>query len=164
MASGDTLLVISPLAAEVPASNYPQHDVRNNRPVLDFDAATEETCYFTATLPRHYGGGGVSVTLVWAATSATSGSCRWEAAFELLTGLDIDSDSFASAQSAGGTANATNGVPTATTITFTEGAQMDFVAAGSPFRLLVRRDADGTTGTDDVTGDAELVAIEIKET
>jgi len=30
--------------------------------------------------------------------------------------------------------------------------------------LKIRRDADGTAGTDDVTTDAELVAVEIKET
>jgi hypothetical protein len=36
-------------------------------------------------------------------------------------------------------------------------------AAGEPFRLKVRRDADGTSGTDDIATDAELVRIVIRE-
>ena len=49
-------------------------------------------------------------------------------------------------------------------ITFTNGAQMDSLAVGEPYRLKVRRDADGTSGTDDVATDAQIIAIEIKET
>lgn len=164
MASGNSLIGFSPLGAELPSANYPQFDVRNNHVVLDFDAAADETCYFSGVLPRHYAGGGITVALVWAATSATSGTCRWEAAIERVIGQDIDSDSFAAAKSAGGTANATSGVPTATTIAFTDGAEMDALAIGEAFRLLIRRDADGTTGTDDMTGDAELLGVEIRET
>jgi hypothetical protein len=41
---------------------------------------------------------------------------------------------------------------------------MDSVAAGEIFRLKITRDADGTSGTDDLTGDAELLGVEVKET
>jgi hypothetical protein len=41
---------------------------------------------------------------------------------------------------------------------------MDSLAVGEMFRLKIRRDADGSVGTDDVTTDAELVGVEIKET
>jgi hypothetical protein len=164
VASGDSLLEFGPLAAEVPSTNYATFDVRNAHPCLDFDATTDETVYFTGVMPRHYAGGGITVTLYWAATSATSGSCRWEVAFERVTGQDIDSDSFATANSAGGTANATSGILTATAIAFTSGAQMDSIAVAEAFRMLVRRDANGTTGTDDMANDAELLFIEIKET
>ena len=47
---------------------------------------------------------------------------------------------------------------------FTDGAQMDSLSAGEAFRLKLRRDADGTSGTDDVTTDAELLLVEVKET
>jgi hypothetical protein len=40
---------------------------------------------------------------------------------------------------------------------------MDSVAAGEPFRLLVRRDADGTSGTDDIATDAEVYRVVIRE-
>lgn len=162
--TGDTLNVFGPLGAELPGSNYPQLDVRNNHPCLDFDAAVDETCYFTGVLSRGYDGGGVTVTLHWAATSATSGAARWEIALERLTAQDIDSDGPASFKSAGTTTSGTSGIPNTTAIAFTSGSEMDSLAAGELFRLHVRRDADGTTGTDDMTGDAELLHVEIKET
>jgi hypothetical protein len=41
---------------------------------------------------------------------------------------------------------------------------MDSLAAGEAYRLKIRRDADGTSGTDDITTDAELIAVNVKET
>lgn len=164
MASGDTLLLLTPLANEPPAAAFATFDTRNGHPVLDFDASTDESAVFTAILPRRYGGGGLTVRIHWAATSATSGACRWEVAFEALSGQDTDSDGFASAQSAGSTTSGVSGNETITAVAFTDGAQMDSVAAGGAFRLKISRDADGTTGTDDMAGDAELLAIEIQET
>jgi len=166
MASGNSLVTFGPLDNEPPSSNFATIDTRNSQPCLDFDAATDESAVFSAVLPRHYGGGGVTVRIYWAATSATSGSVRWQAAFERQAsgGDDIDSDSFATANSAGGTADGTSGKLTYTDITFTDGAQMDSLAVGERFRLKVNRDADGTSGTDDATGDAELLAVELIET
>ncbi len=164
MASGNTLATFFPCDNEPPASNYATLDTRNAHPVLDFDDSTDESAVFTGILPRHYGGGGITVYLHWAGTSATSGTARWAVSVEAIASQDIDSDGFASAQTAGGTANGTSGVETVTSIAFTDGAQMDSVAAGGAFRLKVTRDADGTSGTDDMTGDAELLAVEVKET
>jgi len=164
MASGNTLAVFMPTENEPPTSNYATLDLRNLHPVLDFDASTDESAVFSGVLSRSYAGGGITVSLHWAASSATSGTCRWAVAIEAISGLDIDADSFATANTAGGTANGTSGVETVTTIAFTDGAQMDSLAAGGAFRLKVTRDADGTSGTDDMTGDAELIAVEIKET
>ena len=105
MASGNTLLTFGPLASEPPGSSFATLDVRNGHPVLDFDASADESALFSCVLPRHYAGGGVTVRLVWAATSATSGTCRWAVAFELLADAatqtdDLDTDSFATAQTA----------------------------------------------------------------
>lgn len=164
MASGDTLIAFYPADNEPPTSAYATLDTRNAHPVLDFDDSTDESAVFTGILPRHYGGGGITVYLHWAATSATSGTARWSVAVEAIAAQDIDSDGFASAQTAGGTAHGTSGVETVTSIAFTDGAQMDSVVAGGAFRLKVTRDADGTSGTDDMTGDAELLCVEVKET
>jgi hypothetical protein len=89
-----------------------------------------------------------------------------QAAIERIdaSSLDIDSDSFAAFQSAGGTAPGTSGQVIKVDVAFTNGAQMDSLAAGELFRLKIRRDADGTSGTDDITTDAELLAVLIKET
>lgn len=163
MASGDTLVVFVPQAGMPPATNYATFDQRNSRLVADFDAATDESLVFRGVLPRNYASGGITVNLIWMATSATSGSCRWATSFERCN-TDQDADSFATANTAGGTANATSGITTTTAIAHTDGAQIDSVAVGEEFLLKVTRDADGTSGTDDMTGDAELVAVELKET
>jgi hypothetical protein len=161
MASGDTLLVFSPLANEPPAANYATIDTRNSIAVLDFDAGTDESAVFGAILPRHYGGGGLSVILHWMATSATTGNVKWNAAIERMN-TDLDSDSFAADQTATTTTTGTAGIVTTTTITFTNGAQMDSLATGEPFRLRVTRDANDAGDT--MTGDAELLRVEVRET
>lgn len=167
MASGNILASFFPADNEPPASNYATPDQRNGRNVLDFDGATDEEAVFSGTLPPHYGGGGLTVAIEVAFTSATSGSGRLQADIERLqTGtLDIDADSFTGTfQSAGVTAPGTSGVTVIGTITFTSGAQMDNLAAGERFRIKIRRDADGTSGTDDIATDMELVAVVITET
>lgn len=164
MASGDTLVVFTPYANEPPAAAYATLDFRNVHPVLDFDGATDEEAVFSGILPRNYAGGGLTVNLHVTFTSATTGTSRWQVSFEAVSGLDIDADSFATANSAAGTANGTSGIEVVVVVTFTNGAQIDSLAAGGLFRMKVRRDADGTTGTDDITTDAELLGIEIKET
>lgn len=166
MASGDTLIVFPPLAVESPAANFATIDIRNGHPVLDFDGATDEEAVFSGILPRNYSGGGLTVKCHVALTSATSGDARLQAAFERIDagGLDIDADSFAAFQSAGVTAPGTSGQIVVGSIAFTSGAQMDSLAAGEPFRLKIRRDADGTSGTDNITTDLELLMVEIQET
>lgn len=164
MASGDTLATLHPYHNEPPASNYATPDLRNNHPVLDFDGSTDEEAVFSDILPRNYAGGGLTVYLHVAFTSATTGNSYWQAAFERTTGQDMDSDSFASFKGAAGTPNASSGICTVVSIAFTDGAEIDSLAAGEVFRLKIRRDADGTGGTDDITTDAELKMIEIKET
>jgi hypothetical protein len=163
MASGETLLIFTPLHNQPPASGAATLDLRNSHPVLDFDAAAAEDAIFGAILPRHYAGGGLTVILTWMATSATSGDVKWNAAIERDdSGTDLDADSFASAQTTTTTAPATSGAPITTSIAFTSGAQMDSLAVGEKFRLKVTRDA--AAGGDTMTGDAEILAIEIKET
>lgn len=165
MASGDTLLIFTPLMNEPPAAAFATLDTRNSHAVLDFDGATDEEAVFTGIMPAHYAATtGVTVKVHVAFTSATSGTANIEGLWELVTGLDIDADSFATMQDVGVTANGTSGIEVIGSITFTAGAAMDSVVAGSLFRLKIRRDADGTNGTDDITTDMELLGIEIMET
>ena len=162
----DTLVSFHPHNNEPPLSNYATLDTRNQHPVLDFDPTTDEAAIFTSILPRRYGGGGLTVDIHWTASTSTgtATSCRWEAAFEAISGQDLDEDGFAAAQSAGGNPNVDSGKETITSIPFTDGAQMDSLAAGGAFRLKINRDANGDTGTDDMVGDAELLYAEIRET
>jgi len=164
MASGDTLAVFTPLHNEPPATIFATPDTRNAHLALDFDGSADEEAVFSGILPRNYAGGGLTVYLHVRFTSATSGNAYWQAAFETKAGLDIDADSFAAFQGSAGNPNGTSGIETIVPIIFTDGAQIDSLAVGNAFRLKVRRDADGSAGTDDVTTDAELYEIEIKET
>ena len=167
MASGDTLLYLTPLHNSPPASNPATLDMRNDVPVLDFDATTDEEAVFVGVMPRNYGGGGLTITLIWSASSATTGNVVWQAAFRSMSddADDVDTKAFAAFNGSGAVA-----APSAAgevgydTITFTDGADMDSVAAGELFHLKVRRDADDTSATDSMSGDAELHAIEIRET
>ena len=59
MASGDTLLVFTPLSNEPPAAGFASLDSRNLHPVLDF--ALSEVGVFSFVVPRHYAGGGLTV-------------------------------------------------------------------------------------------------------
>lgn len=157
------MIACLPNANEPPASSFATLDTRNSHLVLDFDASAAEAAVFRGILPTSYGGAGVNVKLIWAATSATSGNTVWNTAFERIPAgaLDIDADSFASANAAIAAADATNGETTETTIAHANGSEMDSLAAGEMFRLKVSRNA--ADGSDTMTGDAELVAVVITE-
>jgi hypothetical protein len=162
MASGDTLLIFTPHHNEPPATNYATLDTRNGHPVLDFDTTTQETAIFTGVMPRNYAGGGITVYVHWAATSATSGTGGWDTAFERIGNgsQDIDSDGFATAKViTAATVPATSGNVSITNVAHSN-AEIDSVAVGETFRLRVRRNV----ASDTATGDLELVAIELKET
>lgn len=168
MASGDTLAVfVAGGNNSDPASNAAALDSRNGHLVRDFDAGTDEETIFSGALPNHYGGGGITATLVWMATTATSGNVVWQGAFERHQDDtdDLDSDHFAAFQSSGAVAApSASGEPGYDDITFTDGAQIDSLAVNESFRFKVRRDADDTSATDSMSGDAELMRVIIRET
>ena len=170
MASGDTLAVFFPADAEFPATNYPTFDTRamaeGSILVLDFDDTTDETCYFSGFMPLNYAGGGITVTTMWMATSATTGTISWDVSFMSVTddADDLDTKAYAAANNVNPTTASATGEVDYIATTFTDGADMDSVAAGEFFRMRVSRDANGTTSTDNLTGDMELVCITIKET
>lgn len=163
MATGNTLLIFRPGDNEPPSSNFATLDLRNGHPTLDFDTTTQETAIFTGVLPRTYGGGGITVYLHWAATSATTGTIGWDVTFERIgTAQDTDSDGFATAQTVtAATVSGTSGVIVITNVAVADGSTgTDSTAVGEAFRLRVRRDV----ANDTATGDAELLAVELKET
>lgn len=164
MASGDSLLIWTPLHNEPPSSNAATFDTRNSRPCLDFDATTNESAVFSAVMPQHYAGTtGVTVYIHYAMSSATADTVDWDAAFELVgdQDLDVDGDSFADVNSVDDTTvPGTSGLVDIVSIAFTDGADMDSVEAGDGFRLKITRDAS----SDDATGDAELYWVELRET
>jgi hypothetical protein len=158
MASGTLLGQWTPAANQPPATAFATFDTRNSVLVLDFDAATDESAIFAGKL-RGYDGGGITVNVHWMASTATSGDVIWAGAFE-RGNTDLDADSFDTAQTATGTANATSGIETVTAITFTN-SQIDGLLNSERFRFRLTRDADA--GGDTMTGDAEVILVEAVE-
>lgn len=162
MASGDTLWVCHPQAYEPPASNYATLNVRNQHPILEFDSATQETAIWTGIMPMYYAGGNIITRVTWAAVP-TTGTVGWDSTLERIDAgtLDIDADSFATAQTiTAATVPGTSGVTSTTTVTATAGSTgTDSIAAGEPFRLRVRRDV----ATDTAAGDAQVLIVELRE-
>jgi len=157
-----TLVRFTPACNEAPSANFATLDTRNGHPVLDFDDAADESAIFSGIMPHDYRGTGVVVYIHYAMTSAEADTVDWDASFERIGDqqLDIDGDSFAAVNSVDNTTvPGTTGLVDVVSIAFTDGADMDSVAAGEGFRLKITRDAVN----DDAAGDAELLLVEIKE-
>lgn len=163
MASGATLVTFHPFQNEPPSSNYAVAGVRNLHPYLAFDTTTGWSAVFTGVLPRSYAGGGLTVYLHTMMASAITGTVGYTVSIERMddSSLDLDADSFASAQTVtAATVPGTSGQTLLQSVAFTSGAQMDSLAAGEQFRIKITRDV----ANDTAAGDAQLVMVEIKET
>lgn len=159
-----TRYVFTPFGAEFPATNFPQLLLSNRRPALAFDAATDEACYWTGIAPQGLTGT-VTVVITYAMASATSGAVGFQAQLEAITAGDaVDTDATTSFDSVNNSASttvpATAGYIGQISITMTNA---DSIAAGDYFRLSINRDADGSAITDSATGDAYVLAVELRD-
>ena len=172
MASGDTLLIFSPLDNVPPATIFATLDTMvgtstpaESIPVLDFDDTTQEYADFYGVLPANYAGGGLTVTVIYSAAEAATDVVKWEAALRRIADDAEDLDTTAHTydyNTVEDTAPSAIGEVAYANITFTDGADMDSVAAGEYFILRVSRNP--TTGGTDVTGDASIHMVRIAET
>lgn len=162
--AGQSLVTFRPQQSESPSSNYGVFGTRNAHPFIAFNDSTSWNIIYTGELPKQYSGGGLTVVIYWMAASATSGNVVWNAYIERdnIGGQDLDSDGFASAQTTTTAASGTSGVLSSTSIAFTSGAQMDNLVAGEQFRLKIERNA--SSGSDTMTGDAQIVLVIVRET
>lgn len=165
MASGNTLATWRPPSNQPPASDYATFGQLNSHLLLDFDPATPESAIFGGVWPEQYSGNGVSVQ-IWFLTSATSGDVRWGVSFENLAPDDhgaLSSDEFATEVvedvAVDGTANKLKEL----VVELTDGAQINALAIGDPFRCKIRRVANASQDTVNAA-DVRLYAVEIKET
>jgi hypothetical protein len=140
-----------------PSTSFATLDTRNSIAVLDFDDAATESAVFVGIMPEAASlGSGLIVNLDFMATAATSGNVRWSVAFERCN-TDLDTDSFDAATASTVAVASTSGVVAVGSITCTA---IDGITAGDLFRLRVQR--IGGDGADSMSGDAELVAVEIR--
>ena len=149
----------TPLDNQPPASGFATLDTRNSIAVLDFDHVAEESAVFVGVVPDNaIVSSGISVRILWMATTETSGNCRWGVQFDELGAEDTDTAVFGTATEATTATSATNGTPVITTLTCTT---IDSVVAGDFFRIKIYRDALDTTN-DTLASDAELIAVEVR--
>lgn len=160
MASRRTFL---PWAAEFGASGFPQLVNAGPGPALAFDADTLEACYFTDIAPQDLTGA-LTLVVYYIMASATAGAVRFLAQVEAVTpgdALDLDAaTSFDASNHNGGTVPGTAGYLGSISITLTNA---DGIAAGDYYKIVLARDAAGTTGTDSATGDAYVLAVELRD-
>lgn len=173
MASGNTLHIFTPLSAFGPSgTTTAQIDAlvgastpAESIPVLAFDSATVEYADFHNVMPAAYSGGGVTLTFAHGANTATGG-VAYEAAFRRIQSDAEDLDTTAFTYDYNTMAVAT--LPSAvgeviySTLAFTNGADMDSLAAGEAFILRVRRAT--ANATDTAAADAYIHRIVSSET
>jgi hypothetical protein len=168
MASGDPVIKVIQIVP--PGTGYATFDVRpggstppENVPVWDFDAASSEYLDFLCTL-EGYSGGGLTFSMPWMASSATSGTVRWEMGIRAFSDEAEDIDASHSYQFNGVSdpAPSASGQVSYGTVAFTDGADMDNWLDGEFGIVRVYRDHDHAD--DGMTGDAELLGISGLET
>jgi hypothetical protein len=158
-----TFFVGTPFSAEFPASNFPQLMLVNRRPVLAYDAATDEAAYWTGAVPQGFTGT-PTLVITYIMASATANAVGFQAQLEAITdadATDLDaSTSFDTVNnSASVTVPGTAGYIDQISITLTNA---DSLTAGDYFRLSLNRDADGSAITDTATGDAYVLSVELR--
>lgn len=128
---------------------------------LAFDAATDEECFWTGVMPAFTGA--LTLRLLVRMASAVVNEVIFRAALEAITPGDaVDTDAASSFD--------TDNVSSATTVPGTAGniflvtitlTNNDGIAQGDYYRIRVGRDADNAG--DDATGDAHLLAAELRD-
>jgi hypothetical protein len=171
MASGQSVAIIYQVTPT--AANYATMDTRlggstpgENVPVWDFDGTTAEYVDFYCQMLSNYSGGGITLQIKFSMTSAinTTGNVVWRAAFRRIAddAEDVDTAQTYDFNSVTATPTTAAGEVKYTSITFTNGADMDSVTAGDMFILRFGRDPVNVADT--VSTDAELHYIVITET
>jgi len=166
MASGDSLFSCEPRESLIAPPFLPAAALvaRGDRMVLAFDAAVREIAAWQGTIPRQYSGLGITARLMWTGATATTGDAVWFVQFERHDpSQDLDSDLF------GGTGhtviaptNVVSGAPTYTDIALGAAALPPGLVGGEHVRWILAREA--TNENDTMAGDAEIHAVELRET
>jgi len=158
-----TLARYSAADAGFPMSGFATALTVNARRVLAFDASSDEAVYFSDIAPQNISGTPTAI-VTYMMASATTGAVRFQAAIEAVSdgdATDLDATtSFDTDNSAGATVPGTAGYIDQLSITLTNA---DSLAAGDYFRLRLNRDANGTSGTDDATGDCYVLGVELRD-
>jgi hypothetical protein len=147
------LLWDSPTSNAAAAACYGSNTVKG---VADFDASTDESLHLFFPLPSDFSGA-VDAVLFWSA-AATSGTVRWGIRIDCYASGESHDVASSNSTTFAGTPDGTTNrlVRTAQTAITTTGC-----AASELAKIQVFRDADGGSGTDDMSGDARGIGLEL---
>lgn len=154
--------LLLPEEAQFLSTNFPQYVKTNgtNFPVsgLAYDASTDESAFWKL-IATSYGSGNLTLTLYWYADTASSANVVWESQLSAITAdtdtQDVETDGLATLNFVQDThLGTTNQRVHTCAITI---SNLDSLAAGDVVHLRIARDANGTSATDDMTGDAILI-------
>lgn len=164
MASGDPM---GALQVSLPGADAARRDWRPSGttpplmlPVYDFSDSVPEYLYLSGRLGPGYAGGGLTLRASMMSTSASVGIAVFEAGFRRFgPGQDLDVSHSYTRKSVNVGAESTNGARTYFSISFSNGSEIDSLAADQGFSIQLRR-FSGVTGSpsDTMVGDAEIVA------
>ena len=140
----------APVAACVTGSNV-------QKAVMDFNDTTDQSMQITDALPNNWTGA-VDVEFYWIA-AATTNAVSWFVETVCTDASESDDQAF---QAAGDTSTVVDGTTNDLNLTTISGITMTGCTAGDLFHLKVGRDADGSLGTDTMTGDARLILVKVK--
>lgn len=131
--------------------------------VLDFDTTTAEYVDYKCVLIG-YDGGGLTFTIPYSASTATSGVCRWAIGIRRIQddAEDMDAAHTYDYNAVDDTTASLSGELSYPTLAFTNGADMDSWADGELAIVRLRRDVGSANDT--MAGDAELWGLIGKET
>lgn len=155
--AGATIGMFNAGQAHAAASNPATFSTRNAIPVLEYDPSTQEEGRWLVQVPLDYSGSTVTVVLRWT-TSATSGNGRWGVQFWDVTGVDVDSDSFATA---GESTTACSGTAGTTVVTSIGSVSLDSASAGDVVVMKVYRDVGDAADTIN-SNDLQLMSVEVR--
>lgn len=151
--SFDGIGTVFPQISRVAGTNFPVYG-------LAFDAGADEACS-TLFVANNYGSGNLTLILKWYADTATSGNVVWGGAVAAITpatdNQNIETKAFATENTVTAAAGGSAQEPETSTITI---SNLDSIAADDVCHLRIRR--VGSNGSDTMTGDAILVAVELQ--
>lgn len=156
--------LLHPEAAQFGSAAFPQLVKTNgtNFPVsgLAYDATTDEAAAWKFRALR-YGSGNVTVAVDWYADTATTGNVVWEVQLAAITAdtdtTDVELKAFATLNFVQDTHLGTTGQRLhRATVTV---SNLDALAADDVVWVRIARDANGTSATDDMAGDAILTVV-----
>jgi hypothetical protein len=153
----------SPFGAALPSVNFPELLMVNARPVLAYDAATDELCDWAFLLPSGLGSGTVTISIYYIMASATSGNVKWNVNVEAVSSgdaTDLDATtSFDTSNTSTVTVAATAGY--LSTCTFTMTNKDGWIGGTDYVRVRLTRDANDAGDT--AAGDAYLLGFMLQE-